>query len=300
MKTNILYIIICLIFILTGCTQPNLLIQENEVKNNELQNNEKVSEYEKDSNIIKDYNLEITFINVGQGDAIYLESNNQNMLVDTGSSHNEIYLLEFLEDKNIEKIDYLVCTHMHEDHIGNADEVLEKYKVENIYLSKIEADTKAFNNLKLAVDLELSSNILYPEEGHTFYLGTSEITVLSAERINNLNNSSIVLLIKNKEDYILLTGDAEKEIEKKLVKEYYNILSEVDVLKVGHHGSYNSSCEEFISTITPSYSVISYGENNSYRHPHSETIEILEKYESEIFLTTEGNITFYSNGNSFD
>lgn len=252
-------------------------------------------------------NMNVHFINVGQGDSILIQVNNKNLLIDSGPKESKKNLISYLNDLNIKKIDFLIATHPHEDHIGNMDEVIKKYDIKAFYSPKVTTTTKSFESMIDALKSKnLKINIL--KSGPTSIdLGeNTTISILSPNKdkyisgnTENINNYSPVILIKFGENKFLFTGDAEKEVEKDILSS--NVDIKADVLKVGHHGSSTSTSEEFLNAVNPSIAVICVGEDNSYGHPHKETLTLLNSKKIKTLRTDlNGNIVLSSDGKSIN
>ena len=200
-------------------------------------------------------NAEIHFIDTGNSDAILIIKDNKAALIDGGDNDDEALVSSYIKKQGISELEYVFATHPHADHIGGLDRVAKEIKINNLYVSNGEADTKSYRDFIN----EAANKGLYPSVpllGSKFDLAGSTFEVLSVANTNDPNNNSIVLLYTNGNDKILLMGDAEKEIEQKL-----NI-RDVDLLKVGHHGSHSSSSKPFIDKINPEYAVILVGEDS--------------------------------------
>ncbi|MFV0287933.1 MAG: DNA internalization-related competence protein ComEC/Rec2 [Mycoplasmatales bacterium] len=212
----------------------------------------------------------VHIIDVGQGDSILIEYpfSNKVMLIDTGPPEAEAELINYLENKGIKKIDYLILTHNHLDHVGNAKKVLEEFSVQNIIVGS------NFNNLEEVEknNEELLKNInIYPIQGlvktKLGYFYASE------KKYEEENNNSVIYYTRlGKFDYLFM-GDAEREEELELVQKYN--LDFIDKIKLGHHGSKTSTTEEFLQATTPKEVFISSGKDNRYGHPSQETIDKL-------------------------
>ena len=246
-----------------------------------------------------DKNTYVYFIDVSQGDsALIVTKNNKSILIDTGGKlsyktdewkqkNKEFNLMTssiipFFKSIGLKKIDYLLITHGDADHAGYALELLNNYKVINKYTNKGRKNTleKKLNINSLDIKYVKIDNI--------------EIYSLNDTIYNNENKDSLVLLIKIYNYKFLFMADADKEVEQNII-EKYNIKN-VDVLKVGHHGSKTSTNESFISEITPKYSIISVGKNNKFGHPNTETLDALK--DSKILRTDElGTIKITLNKN---
>jgi len=222
---------------------------------------------------IKKYiNTTVTFINVGQGDSCLISYKNQTILIDTGGSKYKDYatdcLIPFFKKKQIYRINCLITTHDDTDHSGAVSSLASHFKVDN-----------------------------YIKDYTKFPLSIGNITIENLNSFSSLweddNDKSLVLYFTVNDTKYLLMGDAPKKIEKEIINEYQDL--DVDVLKVGHHGSNTSTDETFIETITPKEAVISCGKNNYYGHPHQETISILKKYNVKIRRTDkEGSVVYTS------
>ncbi|WP_330362568.1 ComEC/Rec2 family competence protein [[Clostridium] dakarense] len=236
-------------------------------------------------------NAELHFINTGNSDAILIKQDGKAALIDGGDNDDEQLVVSYLKNQGVKELEYIFATHPHADHIGGLDAVIDNIKVNNLYVSNGDAETKSYRDF-----IEAASNKgLYPSVpllGSEFKLSTSTFKVLSVANEEDPNNNSIVLLYTNGNDKILLMGDAEAEIEKNLNP------GDVDLLKVGHHGSYSSTKREFIERVTPEYAVILAGEDNKYGHPHVETVDLLKEKNIEVHRSDEcSDIVFVSTGN---
>ncbi len=216
------------------------------------------------------YVQSVYFINVGQGDSILFKDKNTNILVDTGGSlYNDLAnetLIPFLKKNKVMQIDYLFISHNDYDHCGASDELVNNFKVNQII---------DYHFLKI----EIGDIIIQDLNQYSFLWNDDN------------NTSSQVLYVNFKNKNFLLMGDAPIEIEKRIIADHPSL--NVDYLKIGHHGSSTSTCEEFIKTYLPKVAIISVGKNNIYHHPSDKVIKILNKYQVKIFRTDEmGTIKF--------
>ncbi|NLT13521.1 MAG: MBL fold metallo-hydrolase [Clostridiales bacterium] len=242
--------------------------------------------------------LIVSFIDVGQADSIFIElPNNQTMLIDAGNNADGDDVVEYVEGLGYDTIDYLVGTHPHEDHIGGLDTVIDELNVGSIYMPKVSHTTKTFEDVLVVIrdkGLKVTSArvgvVILEEPGLT-------ISILSpaSDEYDDLNNYSAVILITYNNSSFLFTGDAEDIPEDEMLEAGYNL--NVDVLKVGHHGSASSSSEAFLEAVTPLYAIISVGAGNSYGHPSQSVIDRLEGENARILRTDlDGTVVISTNG----
>lgn len=244
-------------------------------------------------------NINVHFIDVGQGDAILIQVNNKNIIIDSGPKDNEINFFSYLDSLKIKRIDYIIATHPHEDHIGNMAKLIKKYDIDYFYAPKIIHSSKSFEKMVEAL-IEKNKKINVLKAGiKSIDLGDdSLLTVISPNKDyygDNLNLYSPIIKLQYKEISFLFTGDAEEEIEKEVILLGSDISA--DVLKIGHHGSSTSTSEVFLNNVNPTISVISVGENNEYNHPSDKVLSLLKNQSSLIFRTDiNGTIIVSSNG----
>lgn len=237
--------------------------------------------------------LRVSFIDVGQGDSEFIElPNGETLLIDAGTNETGADVVNYIESLGYSSIDYVVGTHPHEDHIGGLDDVIRTFDVESVYMPKVTADTKTFEDVLDAVD----------EKGLTINTAKAGVTLVDGDRLSvkmlapvldeydNTNDYSAVIRIVYDDTSFIFMGDAEQYAEDLITGDV-----DSDVLKVGHHGSSTSTGEAFLERVSPSYAVISCGLGNSYCHPHTETIEKLGGI--PVFRTDEmGTIVATSDG----
>ena len=239
--------------------------------------------------------LKVHYLDVGQGDSIFIElPNNETILIDAAESYQSENIINYLKNLNYQKIDYVIGTHPHTDHIGGLKNIINTFEIGKIYMPKVVSTTKTYESLLMAIkDKNLKIN--------TAKAGTSIIDT-DALKINilapnnstytELNNYSVVTKITYGTTKFLFMGDAEKLSENE-IKE--NVTA--DVIKIGHHGSNTSSSIDFIKKVNAKYGIISVGLNNKYNLPKEETITNWENSGTKIYLTsTNGTIRASSDG----
>lgn len=247
--------------------------------------------------------MSVHYINVGQGDCILIQVNNKNLLIDSGPSSSRKNLLDYLENLSIKKLDYIIATHPHEDHIGNMDTIIRRYNIGSFYSPKVTHSSTTFENMiSSLVDKNLKINIL--NNGVTgIDLGekTSVSVYSPLENLysDNLNDYSPIIKITFLNNSFLFTGDAEISTENTVLSQNLNL--KCDILKVGHHGSSTSTSHDFIAAVNPSVAIISVGENNSYGHPTPETLSRLKSLNIKTIRTDiNGSIIAISDGNNIN
>lgn len=235
--------------------------------------------------------LSVYFFDVGQGDcSLLLFPDGISVLIDAGNKADGKIIADYLKSGGIDTLDYLICTHPHEDHIGGTDKIFEELKILNVCLP---FQTTA-NFTPTALYSELLSNI--ESEGSNLITLTAgnlliERSSYSIEAIapgknsvySDLNDYSICLLVDYYTNTILFTGDAEITSESEILNSKKNI--DADILKVGHHGSSGSSSKAFLKAVTPQVSIISSGKGNSYGHPNNDALQRLSDVNSKIYRT---------------
>lgn len=242
----------------------------------------------------------VHYIDVGQGDCILIQVNNKNLLIDSGPKSDKKQCLNYLSSLKIDKLDYVIATHPHEDHIGNMADVINDYNILAFYAPKVTSTTKTFekmvealkaNNLKINVIKKGTNSIDLGEN--------TKVTVFSPTKDSddNLNNYSPVIKIEYGNTSFLFTGDAEKGVENEILANNENLSA--DVLKVGHHGSSTSTSEPFLKKINPSIGVISVGQDNTYNHPNEDTIKRLTDNKVTVYRTDkDGTVIISSDGST--
>jgi len=248
--------------------------------------------------------LEVTFFDVGQGDAIFIQSpSGTQVLIDGGKGSAVLGELQKRMGFFDRDIDMIVATHLDLDHIGGLIAVLERYRVHTILITENEGESAAAQVFKERVEAE-GAQVLYARRGQVFDLGLGEkgsttLTILFPDidpTELESNTASIVARLVYGESEYLLTGDSPKEIEEYLVRLGSGTLRS-DVLKVGHHGSRTSTSDVFLSAVRPSVAIISAGKDNSYGHPHEDVVRVLNEFDViQKSTADEGSIVSFSDG----
>lgn len=244
--------------------------------------------------------LTVAFLDVGQGDAIYIETpDGVQVLIDGGPDSGVVRELAKQLPFYDRDLDVVLATHSDKDHIGGLIDVLARYEVETLVRTKNKNDTevaKLFDELVASEGAE----VFVAQAGQQLQLGASTtLLILSPEGDPSLwesNTASIVAQLQYGDSTFMLTGDAPVNIEEYIAKSYGSLI-ESDVLKLGHHGSRTSTGAIFLDTVLPKFAVVSAGKDNSYGHPHREVVESLEGRDIQIVETAkEGSVVFKSDG----
>ena len=241
------------------------------------------------------------FIDVGQGDAILVTTPDGNMLIDTSIKAVREDLVEYLDAAGVKELEYLVLTHPDADHIGNADYIIETYDIGTILLPDCVSSSKTYARMLDAME-KSDAKVVSPEPGYTFRLGALVNTVLApVKEYDDPNEMSIVIKSVYGETSVMLTGDAEVESEGDIVKKWAGADLDCDILKVGHHGSGTSTTPAFLSAVSPDIAIISCGADNSYGHPHDETVDKLRDENVPIYRTdVHGNVVVVTDGETYE
>ena len=239
--------------------------------------------------------LQIHFFDVGQADSTLLISDGKTMLIDSGNNEDGDLIVSNIKKLGISKLDYVIGTHPHEDHIGSLDDVIYNFEIGTIYMPKVQTNTETFENVLDAIATK-NLSVTSPNVGNKFTVGKAECEVMlcgdgSEEEQENLNLSSLVIRVVYNEQSYLFMGDSEKENEDS------RSWIQTNVIKIGHLGSDTSSSEKFLKQVLPQIAIISVGKDNSYGHPKKKTLEKLSKLGTLVYRTDEkGNILLESDG----
>lgn len=251
--------------------------------------------------------LTLTMINVGQADSFLLVQNGNVALIDCGTRSTGKDVVAYLKSLNINKIDYLFGTHPHDDHMGGMYDVITNFEIGKIILPDVKEGEVTTNwYLKLMQEIKSKQhNLEKVELGTVYNLGDATMKVIGpiSKPKGNLNNYSTVLKVTFGNVNIIMTGDAEKDVEAEILKS--GEVLEADILKIGHHGSDTSSSIAFLEAVNPKYALISAKVGNKYKHPIKETMQNLQARNVTVYRTDEcgtvvvtinqGKITFSTN-----
>ena len=241
--------------------------------------------------------MAVHFIDVGQGNAILVQSGGQNLLYDGGDQSHADLIISYLQEQNVENIDYMIASHYDEDHIGGLVPCIDNFSVSNIFGPDYVHTSNLFNNFMNTATAN-AIIVQYPSVGETFDFGTGSFTVLAPNGISqNSNDNSLVIKLENGSNSFIFTGDAEETSEQDMISTGMNL--DCDVLSLGHHGSASSTSWDLLEASTPSWAVISCGQDNSYGHPAASTMEKLRDMNILVYRTDDqGTIIALSDGDT--
>ena len=235
---------------------------------------------------------EIYFFDVGQGDSSLIIEGGKTLLIDAGDNGREDFLIENIAALGIVRLDYVVATHNHADHIGGMEEIINAFEIGTFFTTATPNTTATYERMLEALEAKTDIEVVIPRPGDSYTLGSSHFQFLgpfnSHLEFDDQNDSSLVLKYINGVHSFLFMGDAEAKTEQDLLDSATDVSA--TVLKVGHHGSSSSSTPEFIERVGAGYAIISCGADNEYGHPHHETLETLT---NTAVLTTPENGTIY-------
>ena len=245
--------------------------------------------------------MKVHFIDVGQADSIFIElPDGKNMLIDAGNNADGAFVARYLSDRGVTRINYLIGTHPHADHIGGLDTIINEFDIVNVLMPKVSYNTKTYEDVLKAVKNK-GLRIISPVAGeYCVEVSNYKIEVLAPceAEYEDINNYSIVVKITIGERSFLFCGDAEALSEEQML-ERFDIGA--DVVKLGHHGSATSSSEAFLDAVNPEYAVIMCGADNDYGHPHEQTLDRLAKRGIGLYRTDiNGTIVMTTDGQSID
>lgn len=240
--------------------------------------------------------MKVYFLDVGQADSILIQSDGRSMLIDAGNNKDGSTVVAFLKKHGVTKLDYVIGTHPHADHIGGMDDVIDSFTISKVILPKKETTTRTFEDVLDAISNK-NLKITKPTVGNTYSIGDAKFTIVAPNGSygSSLNNWSVGIRLVNGSTSFLMCGDAEKKAESDILAN--GLKMKADVLKTGHHGSSTSTTTAFLKAVDPNYAVISCGTGNTYGHPSKQTITRLRNAGVKIYRTdSQGTVIATSNG----
>ena len=237
----------------------------------------------------------IRILDVGQGDSILIRSNGQTAVIDTGTPESAEQLISSLNGAGVQRIDVLMLSHLHMDHTGGLNRIIEEYKVVNMVLPSLTGEEEGLPAAKVAAEkvTAAAGGVFTAKQGMYMNIGDFTLTVLCYyDDFSKENDRSIIVMAEIQGKKFLLMADGERPLENRLLNSGINL--KCDVIKAGHHGSNSSSSEKFVKAVSPKYAAISVGANNSYKHPDGDILSLFSDNNMEIFRTDrDGDITFF-------
>ncbi|ADL51241.1 ComEC/Rec2 family competence protein [Clostridium cellulovorans] len=276
--------------------KENGQVNENATSPSEDNNEETKENSAVTANVTGD--LKVHYINVGKADSIFIQQGNNSMLIDAGTNDQKKTVKNYLDTQGITKLDYVVCTHPHKDHVGGMDYIINNFQVDKVYMPNVTTTTETFQDVLVAMEKKGLKSIA-PTVGETFNLGDAKCTILApnSESYEDINDYSIVMKLQFGNTSFMFDGDAQKLSEKEIIAKGFDV--KADVLKIGHHGSDSASSKTYLDAVKPKYAVISVGPEVGRYLPDDETIAKLKEREIQIFRTDKcGTIVATSDGNN--
>lgn len=247
-----------------------------------------------DSNV--EGELEINYIDVGQGNGVLIRQGDKSLIIDGGNRSNSRYFYNYIDKKNTGKIDYIIASHYDEDHIAGLVGILENKKVNRVLCPDYKKDTKIYKSFMNSLK-NSNAKAINPKMGDEFNLNEAKVKILWPKEYKEGtdNDNSIVVKVNFGKNSFLFPADAGKSVEDELIYSGYSLKS--DVLMLGHHGSKYSSSNEFLKEVRPKLAIISVGENNRYKHPSNKLIKSLDGMRIKYLRTDQdGDIVLRSDG----
>lgn len=246
--------------------------------------------------------LEVHFIDVGNADCIFIRQQDKTLLIDAGESTTYDRVKDYLLDYGVTRLDMVVATHPHADHIGGMPFILEDFEVGQFIMSfmpdSATPTTKGYLRMLELLD-EKNVTICEAKVGDVYELGTARLQILGPiEETTDKNNMSVITRLTFGDRAFLFTGDAESGVEKDLVESGYDLTA--DVMKLGHHGSKTSNSSRLLSAVSPQCVVATCGKDNDYGHPSLEVLRRLEAMDITLYRAdVSGHIVITSDGEKF-
>ncbi len=281
----------------------NLIKEDTTNQENNFQDNDGIAPsnppVDNANQVISNNMLKIHYIDVGQGDSIFIElPNGMVMLIDAGESSKGIIVSNYIKKLGYKKIDYVIGTHPHSDHIGGLAYILNNFTIGNVYMPKAISTSKTYENLLNTIS-QSGLKVTNAKAGITIINNDNlkiDIIAPNSESYNNLNNYSAVIRMNYGTRKFLFMGDAETKSENEIMSDV-----SADVIKIGHHGSDTSSGQSFVNKVNAKYVIIMVGNSNRYDHPYQNIIDRWTTSGAKVYRTDfNGNIIALSDGNSLE
>ena len=252
------------------------------------------------SPVIPEGEMEVHFLDVGNADCILVRQGDKNLLIDAAESDNQEQIIRYLEQQGVQKLDLVIATHPHADHIGSMAAVLNRYPVDRFVMSFVTEEATPTTSVYIKMLEALDSHSVAVDEavpGTVYELGTARLQILAPyEETEDPNNVSVVCRLTFGDRAFVFTGDAGKGVEPQMLDGPHVLRA--DVLKLSHHGSNSGNSELFLYEVMPQYAVITCGADNRYGHPHQEVINrLMRRHIQTLRSDVHGAIVFTTDGN---
>lgn len=250
-----------------------------------------------------DYPLRVSYLDVGQGDCELIQCEDVTVLIDGGESEQFYNVSSYLKAAGVDRIDCYILTHPHSDHMGIAADIINKFQVDTVFITQFSQmnmpTTKTYEDMLRAAK-KTDVTITTVKAGDSYTFASLKIDILAPmEETEDYNDMSIVVKATYKSRSFLFCGDISSNVEEQILSSGANV--KADVIKIAHHGSNTSSSDAFLEKVSPELAVISCGIENSYGHPHTETLNTLDKHNIKYFRTDkEGTVLIYSDGHGLN
>ena len=244
------------------------------------------------------------YIDVGQGDSEFVElPNGESMLIDAGPAESGDTVVNYIQSLGYDRINYLVATHPHSDHIGGMKRVVDSFTIDNVYMPKATATTSSYQNLLKSIQSK-GMRITTAKAGtkllrHSQSDLKAEVLAPNSDSYEELNDYSVVIKLTYGKVRLLFMGDATQVSENEMLKKNKNVSA--DIIKVGHHGSSSSSGEQFVKKVKAQFAIVSVGAGNDYHHPHTKAMNRWKKQGTEVLRTDGcGDLVLSTDGDEFN
>ncbi len=252
--------------------------------------------------VVEDDEISVHFIDVGQGDCIFIDTPDKDMLIDCGEEEYAGRVIRYLHRYDVTKLDYVIASHPHSDHMGGMSRIMTAFDVGEFIMPEVPPDmlpTLSFYTDAMEVISKKSIPLSYSEVGRSIDLSNDtrlDIIGPIGTGYNDLNSYSVAAKLVRGERSFLFTGDMEKDAEYVLAGSWLTDLS-ADVIKVPHHGSASSSSFDFVARVAPKYAVFTVGADNTYGHPNTDVVALYRAINSEVLMTMyTGDLVFVTDG----